>query len=473
MMIGGSTMTLQQPPTKEEIERIFTQRVGAAQAALQEGRTAEAAQLFAELVRDFPAHPILHASLGMVLRRLGKLDAAVAAYHRSLALAPDNAGVLSSLGNALRALGRLSDAEKVQAQAMKLAPNEPTLRYNHALTLRDMRRVNEALRVFTALNEENPNDAEMAWDLAITQLQLGDYNKGFKGYEQRWRLPRNETKLSDGPQWNGEDISGKRIFVQSEQGFGDAIQFARYIPMLAGRGARIVLECLAELRTLFANLPGVETTVVKGGEAPPCDVSVPLLSLARIFATNMATIPTHIPYLRAPMTVALPRRQGTILNIGLTWAGKPTPRDRSWPLKELVPLLEDPRLSFFSLQTGPRQAELAASGLDKLIFDLSPHLKDFGATAAAMNALDLIVSIDTASAHLAGALGRPGCVLLRYVPDWRWHDYREDSPWYPSLRLFRQSRPDDFTQPVERLRETIKQFADKAAETLAAKQSTR
>ena len=455
-------MTLQQPPTREEIERIFTQRVGAAQAALQAGRTAESAQLFAELVRDFPSHPILHASLGMALRRLGKLDAAVAAYHRSLALSPDNPGVLSSLGNALRALGRLNDAEKVQAQALKLAPNEASLRYNHALTLRDMRRVNEAFRLLMALSEEKPDDAEIAWDLAITQLQLGDYNKGFKGYEQRWRLQRNETKLREGPQWNGEDISGKRIFVQSEQGFGDAIQFARYIPMVAERGARIVLECLPELRTLFANLPGVETTVVKGGEAPPCDLSVPLLSLARIFNTNMGTIPTKTPYLRAPMTVTLPRRPGTILNIGLAWAGKPTPRDRSWPLNELVLLLDDPRLSFFSLQTGPRASELAAAGLDRLVVDLAPHLKDFAATAAIMNALDLIVTVDTAGAHLAGALGRQTFVLLRYVSDWRWLEYRDNSPWYPTMRLFRQSRPDDFARPVERVREAISQLAGAA-----------
>lgn len=447
------------------------QRVNAAQAAAQAGRVPEAVQLYSDLAREFPAHALLHANLGMMLRRLGKLEAAVTSYQRALALAPDNPGVLSSLGNALRALGRLNEAEKVQARAMKLAPTERSLRYNYGLTLRDMRKVNEALRMFIALNEEKPDDPEVAWDLAITQLQLGDYSKGFKGYEQRWRLPRNETKLREGPHWAGEDISGKRILVQSEQGFGDAIQFARYIPLLAERGARIVLESLPELNTLFAGLPGVEQVIAKGGESPPVDLSIPLLSLARVFGTTLATVPAKIPYLRAPVAATLPRRPGTILNVGLVWAGKPTPRDRSWPLPQLATLLEDPRFAFFSLQTGSRAAELAALGLDRLVFDLSPHLKDFSATAAAMSALDLIVTIDTASAHLAGALGRPGCVLLRYVSDWRWHDYRDDSPWYPTLRLFRQPRPDDFTQPVERLSDTIKQFADKAAATAAPRQA--
>jgi hypothetical protein len=248
--------------------------------------------------------------------------------------------------------------------------------------------------------------------------------------------------------------------VQSEQGFGDALQFARYVPLLAAHGARIVLECLPELKSLFATLPGVEQVILKGEPAPPVDLSVPLLSLARVFGTSLATIPAQVPYLGA-QTASLPRRPGTLLNVGLVWAGKPTPRDRSWPLPLLATLTEDPRIAFFSLQTGPRAQELSAHGFDRLVVDLAPYLKDFAATAAAMNALDLVITIDTASAHLAGALGRPAFVLLRYVSDWRWLDYRDDSPWYPTARLFRQSRPDDFAQPVDRVREALQQFAAK------------
>jgi Flp pilus assembly protein TadD len=456
-------MTVPQPQPKQNVAGAFDQRVGTARAAFEAGRVAEAAQLFAELARDFPHHPLPHANLGMMLRRLGKLEAAVASYRRALALAPDNPGIMSSLGNALRALGRLSEAEKLQARAAELAPNERALRYNHALTLRDMRRLNEALRLLSTLNQEDPNDAEVAWDLAITQLQLGDYAKGFLGYENRWRLARNQTRLRDPPHWQGEDIAGKRILLQSEQGFGDALQFARYVPLVAARGARIVLECLPELKSLFATLEGVEQVIVKGEPAPPVDLSIPLLSLARIFRTTLATVPRNVPYLRAPQA-RLPRRPGTSLQVGLVWAGKPTPRDRSWPLSTLAPLFEDPRLAFYSLQLGPRSAELAAHGFDRLVVNLAPHLKDFSATAAAMNALDLIVTVDTASAHLAGALGRPVFVLLRYVSDWRWMDYRDDSPWYPTMRLFRQSRPDDFAQPVERVREAIARFAAAAAQ---------
>ena len=456
-------MTLQEPHAKQNIEHEFNQRVTAARAAFAAGHVPEAAQLFAQLARDFPTHPIPHANLGMMLRRLGKLEAALASYQRALTLAPENPNLLSSFGNALRALGRLGEAEKVQARAVQLMPADHSLRYNYSLTLRDMRKINEAARLLATLHSESPDDAEVAWDLAITQLQLGDYAKGFKGYEARWRLPRNETRLRDGPQWNGEAIAGKRILLQSEQGFGDALQFARYIPLVVARGARVVVECLPELKPLFAAIEGVELVVNKGEPVPDVNLSVPLLSLARVFGTALATIPAKVPYLRVPQGIRLPRRPGTSLQVGLVWAGKPTPRDRSWPLPQLAPLLEDPRIAFYSLQTGPRAAELAAYGLNQLMIDLGPHLKDFSMTAAAMNALDLIITVDTASAHLAGALGRPTFTLLRYVSDWRWHDYREDSPWYPTMRLFRQSKPDDFTQPVERVRESLKRLADSAA----------
>jgi Flp pilus assembly protein TadD len=462
-------MTLQEPQAKRDVESDFKQRVEAARSAFSAGRPAEAAQLFAELAREFPGHPLPHANLGMILRRLGKLEAAVASYQRALTLAPDNPSIMSSLGNALRALGRLAEAEKLQARTVTMVPDDRSLRYNYALTLRDMRKIHEALRILSTLHEEQPDDPEIAWDLAITQLQLGDYSKGFKGYEARWRLSRNETKLRDGPQWNGEKIIGKRILVQSEQGFGDALQFARYVPLLAQRGARIVLECLPELKSLFATLPGVEEVVIKGSPSPPVDLSIPLLSLPRVFGTMLATIPAQIPYLLAPHAMSLPRRPGTSLRVGLVWAGKPTPRDRSWPLPLLATLMDNPQVAYFSLQTGPRASEFAANGFDRLAVDLAPQLKDFSDTAAAMNALDLIVTIDTASAHLAGALGRPTFVLLRYVSDWRWHDYREDSPWYPTLRLFRQPRTDDFTQPVERVREAIKRLADKANGPAAAR----
>lgn len=433
-------------------------RVEAAQAAFNNGRLAEAAKILSELTREIPLHPLPHAHLGVVLRRMGKVEAAVASYWRSLTLMPDNPNVMSSLGNALRSLDRPVEAEKLQARTLTMDPDDRMLRYNYALTLRDTRRSNEALQILSALHGDNPDDFETAWDLAITQLQRGDYVEGFKGYEARWRLARNETRMHAGPSWNGEDLADKRILLQSEQGFGDAIQFARYIPMVAERGAHIVLECLPELATLFANIQGVKEIIIRGANIPPVDCSIPLLSLPRIFGTTFESIPARVPYLQTKQMATITQSPGTNLRVGLIWAGKPSPRDRSWPLPLMASLLDNPRVSFFSLQTGPRAQELAEKGFDHLVVDLGPKLADFSTTAAVMNALDLIITVDTASAHLAGALGRPTLALLRYVSDWRWHDDRDDSPWYPSLRLFRQSGPDDFSGPVERVREELKRL---------------
>jgi Flp pilus assembly protein TadD len=457
---GQAEMTSPQTQETLNIEQEFTRRVEAAQAAFNDGRLPEAAKILSELARQFPLHPLPHAHLGVVLRRMGKVEAAVASYWRSLALMPENPNVMSSLGNALRSLNRPAEAEKLQERTLAMSPDDRSLRYNYALTLRDMRKLNESLQILSALHDEHPDDFETVWDLAITQLQMGDYIEGFKGYEARWRLPRNETRMHEGPYWNGEELSGKRILLQSEQGFGDAIQFARYIPLVAERGAHIVLECLPELASLFANIPGVKELVIRGANIPKVDCSIPLLSLPRIFGTTFATIPAQVPYLQARQKLTIPLAPGANLRVGLIWAGKPSPRDRSWPLPLIASLLDNPRISFFSLQTGPRADELVEKGFDHLVADLGPRLADFSTTAAVMNALDLIVTIDTASAHLAGALGRPTFVLLRYVSDWRWQDDREDSPWYPTLRLFRQSNPDDFTGPVERLGEELKRLTD-------------
>jgi hypothetical protein len=328
-----------------------------------------------------------------------------------------------------------------------------TVRHNRALTLRDLHRHEEALEILRALTAEFPDDADYAWDLALAQLETGNYRDGFRGYEARWRLPRATTRLRDGPQWDGGDIRGKSIFLQSEQGLGDAIQFVRYVPRLAQRGARVVLECLPELQRLFAGVDGVDATVKTGEAPPPTDLQAPLLSLPRLFGVSLATLDAKVPYLKAPETIDLPPLAAHApFRVGVVWGGKPVPRDRSWPLKSLAPLLNDPRVAFVSLQTGPHARELAHSGLNFVVHDMGSKLQDFADTAAAMEQMHLIVTIDTASAHLAGALGRPTWVLLRYVSDWRWLEERADSPWYPTLRLYRQSQPDDFDGPVEAMR---------------------
>lgn len=429
-----------------------------ATAALQGGDFETAESELAQIVRLDPTCALALADLGVLLRRRGLPTAAVACYRRSLALLPDRAGTLSNLGNALRELGRLEEAEAVLERAVALEPEVIGFRYNLALLLRDRRRVAEALAMLEALGERQPDNVEIAWDIALTRLYLDDFRRGFAGYEARELLPRTPRRDFPGERWRGGEIAGRTVLVVSEQGYGDALQFVRFVPELARRGARVVLECLPELAELFAALPGIETILPKGAPPPPYDLWAPMASLPYLLGVDLADLPGPCPYLgvapgRGPRLA--PRRPGTRLVAGLVWAGKTIPRDRSWPLESLLPLLADPTIAWVSLQHGAHGDDLVRLGVDGLIGDAAPALGSFADTAALMGHLDLIVTVDTATAHLAGALGRPAYVLLRYVSDWRWGNEREDSPWYPTLRLFRQSDPDDFAGPVARIAEAL------------------
>ena len=438
-----------------EAQRAFT----LAAQAWQDGRLDEAERGFAHAAQLLPSWAAAHANLGAVLRRRGKSEAAVPCYRRALALEPDQAGTLSNLGNALRDLGRLAEAEEALARAVELAPETLGFVYNLALLLRDRRRLDQAAALLERVAAVQPDNAEVQWDLALTYLYQGDYRRGFAGYEARLGLARNPPRPFPGQRWGGGAIAGKTILLTSEQGFGDALQFARYVPLLAARGASIVLECLPELVDLFAGLAGVVTLVAKGAPVPAYDVWAPMASLPHLMDTSFTAIPAAIPYLTAPSRpdLVMPQPPGAVLSLGLVWAGKTTPRDRSWPLEDLMPLLEDPRIAVYSLQLGPRAADLARLGGNRLVIDAAPALTSFADTAAVMERLDLIVTVDTSSAHLAGALGRPVWVLLRYVSDWRWRDEPATSPWYPTMRLFRQPDPFDFKTPVADLAAALRE----------------
>ncbi|MEW5727997.1 MAG: tetratricopeptide repeat protein, partial [Pseudomonadota bacterium] len=432
--------------------------MAAARAAWAAGKPEEAAAGFGAAALLAPDSAEAHGNLGVTLRRLGKVAAAIASHARSLALDPDNPGFHSNMGNALREAGRLEDAVGHLRRAVELAPDNAAFAYNLALALRDARRMDEALAMMEALVAAHPGNADHAWDLALTRLALKDYARGFEGYEARWGLARTPRRDLPGQRLlPGMEVAGRTVLLTSEQGFGDALQFARFVPLLARRGARVVLECLPELKELFAGLPGVAAVVDKHAPPPSYDLWAPMLSLAHILGVTWPTLPAEVPYLRPARRLARPleRPPGTVVSAGLVWAGKTTPRDRSWPLDLLLPLFEDPRVAWYSLQMGPRAADLAATGADRLVRDLAPSVRSFADTAAMMAELDLIVTIDTSAAHLAGALGRPTWVLLRYVSDWRWLDQPEDCAWYPTMRLFRQPEPSDFVTPVALLKDQL------------------
>ncbi len=422
------------------------------------GRIEAAAAAFARAALLAPHMAKAHSNLGVALRRLGRVEAAVSSYGRALALEPGDAALHSNMGNALRALGRLEEAEAHLARAAAAAPDDRSFAYNLALVVRDRRRHAEARERMAALAAADPANMEVAWDLALTDLYLKDYARGFLGYEARWELARTPRRDLPGQRWlPGMALAGKRVLIAAEQGFGDALQFARFLPLVARQGAELVVECQPELLDLFAAIPGVVQAVPKHAPLPAYDLWAPMMSLAWLLGVTWKTLPAPAAYLAPPGRLATPlgRPPGTALNVGLVWAGKTVPRDRSWPLALLLPLMENPRVAWWSLQMGERAADLQALGAQHLVRNLAPRLKTFGDTAAAMAEMDLIVTIDSAPAHLAAALGRPTWMLLRYVSDWRWLDEGDTCAWYPTLRLFRQPAPDDFTTPVADIRAAL------------------
>lgn len=436
-----------------------------AQQAFAEGARAwsageinTAASAFGRAALLAPSMALAHVNLGVVLRRLGRVEAAITSYGRALRLTPDDPALHSNLGNALREAGRLEQAEAHLAHAHAARPDDTQFAYNLALAIRDRRRHGDARRMFAALARAHPDNADYAWDLALTDLYLKDYARGFAGYEARWGLARTPTRDLPGERWRrGADLAGKVVLIAAEQGFGDALQFARFLPLLTQQGAAVIVECQPELTDLFGAIPGITQVVEKNAALPPYDLWAPMMSLAWLMGVTWENLPAPPAYLRPPRPLAQPlgRPVGTALNVGLIWAGKTTPRDRSWPLDTLLPLMEDPRIAFWSLQMGERTADLARLGVSTLVRDLSPRLKSFADTAAAMAELDLIITIDTSAAHLAGALGRPTWILLRTVSDWRWLDEPETSAWYPTATLFRQPAPADFTTPVARVKDAL------------------
>jgi hypothetical protein len=324
-------------------------------------------------------------------------------------------------------------------------------------------RLQEAIAAFERVLALRPADGEAHFNSSFAYLLAGDYERGFREYEWRWEALRSKLPAAAAgkPLWLGEqDIAGRTLVVFAEQGFGDAIQMARYVPLLAARGAEVAIGCAPPLAALLASVPGVRTVFSSQETTLPFDYHVPIMSLPRAFHTTLASIPSQVPYLHAATPAAdawrarlAPHRASR--KVGLVWAGNPKHRRdriRSLSAELLAPLLDIAGCTFFSLQKDEAGASLAA--LDprgERVLDYTTELATLADTAALISALDLIITVDTAVAHLAGALGRPVWVLLPEAPDWRWLRGRTDSPWYPSARLFRQSERGDWSGVVQKV----------------------
>jgi tetratricopeptide (TPR) repeat protein len=440
------------------------------------GRFGEALSSFDSALALRADHVKALLGRGGTLLELGRYAEALESFERALALAPESAEALTDRGVALHELARrAAGSAKMRQLEQALASYDAALRVqddfaealaNRGAVLYDLLRFDEALACYDRAIALRSDYADAHFLKGLASLVTGDFERGWAGYEWRGKaasLRRVQRHFAQ-PLWLGEeDIGGKTILLHSEQGFGDSLQFCRYVPLVAARGARVILEVEKPLCDLMAGLAGAPQIVAKGDRLPNFDFHCPLPSLPLAFATGLNTIPSGVPYLRAPRRgrqdwAALlgPKRAR---KIGLVWAGHPKHvRDceRSMRLADLVPLLEIDA-TFVSLQKDLRAGD-AQMMADCGLAHFGGMLTDYSDTAALLCQLDLVISVDTSVAHLAGALGVPVWILLTHAPDWRWLLDRHDSPWYPSARLFRQGETREWSGVALRLREALREF---------------
>lgn len=433
-------------------------------ALLDAGDEAGAAAALQTAMQLRPDDPEILNNAGVVLAQTGALTQAEAILRRVLQQRPGGADGHLNLANVLRQAQRFDEAMEQYQAALAAAPEDFRIHGSLALAQLNMDRPQDAIASYKRALALAPGNPELVKGLGIAQLTLGDYAAGWANYAFRLRGRDAPQRDFDCPEWDGADLGGGTLLIHAEQGFGDTLQFCRYVPLLADRAGSVVFECQPALLSLMASLGNAPRLVARSEPPPAADAHVALLSLPQRFGTTLATIPHAVPYLHAaPDGLAEWRERldtGRRPTIGLVWSGNPRRQDdrmRSCPLAALEPLLRRDDIGLVSLQMEAGEEDLAQLR-DYGIPDLSGFIRSFSDTAAAIAALDLVVSVDTATAHLAGALGRPVWVLLGRGADWRYLLDRDDSPWYPSMRLFRQARHGDWAELARRVERRLSDF---------------
>jgi len=438
-------------------------------------RSGDAIASFQRALEVDPRFANALVNLGIVLKEQKRGDEAIGAFERARSLRPNDPALLCNYASVYESRGDYERMRELAELAGTLDPAFPesyVLRGNYYMERGDFSAAEAAYQHARSLDAENRN---ANWNLAIIWLLQGDYRRGWAQFEWRKRLQSVLLEHNEypGEAWTGDALHGRSILLYSEQGLGDAIQFVRYAEDLKRRGAdRVIVEAPAAVTALLASARGVDEVVARGAKLPPFDVHASLMDLPRLLGTELGTIPNHTPYLEAParpVSSAIDAPPG-VLKVGIVWAGNPMhQRDhlRSVPLAQFAPILELPGARFFSLQKGGAEGELVRFVSDRVV-DLSPHLADFRDTAAAISRLDLVLTVDTSVAHLAAALGCETWIMVTYVPDFRWMLERDDSPWYPAVRLFRQPSPRDWASVITNVRRALSERMRTATTTPAA-----
>jgi tetratricopeptide (TPR) repeat protein len=441
----------------------------------------EAIRHYGEALRLRPDYAEAHNNLGIALARQKKLSEAMASYRQALRLRSDYAEAHNNLGAALETLGQLQDAVASYGQAVRLKPNYVEAHNNLGASLDSLRHLEDALSSYGQAVWLKPDYADAHRNRALLWLLLGDFEQGWPEYEWRWRCQGITMPPFRQPLWDGSPLEGRTVLLHAEQGLGDTLQFIRYAPLVQQQGGKVLVQCQPPLLSVLARCAGIDHLVGQNSALPDFDVHAPLLSLPGLLRTALATIPAQIPYLSADASLVEHWRaqldslsaqgegeESGTFRIGIAWQGNPQhkkDRQRSLPLASFEPLARLPGVQLFSLQAGPGTEQLAEIRDHFPVIDLGSrfNLESFEDAAAVVKGLDLILSVDSAIVHLAGALGRTTWTLLPFAADWRWLLGREDSPWYPTMRLFRQKVPGDWDGVFERIVSLLSNRLEKSA----------
>ena len=455
----------------ESYDRAIALRPDHAEACNNQGivlghlqRHAEALASYDRAIALNPDYAVAYNNRGVALGHLQRHAEALASHERAIALKPDYAEAHNNRGNVLHELQRHAEALASYDRAIALKPDYADAHYHRGNALRELHRHAEAVESFERAISVQPDHGSAHWNLADCRLLLGDFASGWKEYEWRWKLEPWEKSRRDFPQplWLGEQsLQGRTILLHSELGLGDTLLFCRYAREVAALGAKVVLEVQPPLLALLGGLEGVAEIVPRGAPLPAFDCHCPLMSLPLAFKTDLRTIPAAVPYLRSdPARVADWQRklgQTGRPRVGLVWSGSKALRNdqRSMALAQMLPLVDD-RAEWVSLQKEVRDTDAALLASRSELRHVGDELMDFAETAAVIELLDVLVSVDTSVAHVAGAMGKPVWILVPFNPhDWRWMLDREDSPWYPTARLFRQSAAGDWAGVVRRVSDEL------------------
>jgi Flp pilus assembly protein TadD len=421
------------------------------------GRSLEALKYLETAAQLQPKSARILNSLGFVYQSLKNHKRAVECYAKAIELGWGAADTYYSMGNACHQLGEVERAAELFRKAVELKPLDVASWNNLGKCLNDSNRLEESIEIYNKALALDPTYAMAGYGRAISLLAAGRLTEGFREYNQ-WRTHGIKPRQFPQPEWQGEPIPGQTLFLHAEQGFGDAIQYVRLIPQVRARAAKVILECRPELKTFFTHCACADVVIAYAEPIPEFDCFTSLASLPGILGITLPTIPNQVPYLKAEVPGPLPPAPSGHLKVGMVWAGNPyhhNNANRSMRLRDWEPVLQVPGVAFYSLQVPvPPADEKLLRSLSQVI-DFSGQFHTFLETAAAVAQLDLVMGVDTAVAHLAGALGKPVWTLLPFAPDWRWLLERDTTPWYPTMRLFRQKHRGQWQPVIARVAEEL------------------